>query len=194
VKRSYWPLGLVLLLAPALSAAAEPERVAEPKEVIVAFADLCIMAADVAAEDAAAKERGGTPITVDVPADSPPGRHFDLKVDEVLARVGFSDSACMLMVDAVDVPATAAMLEDFLTHVFDDTGISEAQDDRPLPPGSRKVRDIHLAKPGDTVGMRLTVLAVDHPGSPTTMMLMRNFEAPDARARAATPKPAETNQ
>jgi len=192
MNRPFLLLGSLLLLAPTLSAAvgSTPSldmsaRIAEPREVIVAFADLCLMAPNAAAEDSAVKARGGTPITATPPPGSPPGRHFDLQINGVRARVGFSDSVCMLDISAADVSATTTVLEDFLAHVFNEMGIAEAQDGRPLPPGGRIVRDLHLAKPGDPFGLRLTLLAIDRPGAPSTMVLFRSFEKPDAQAQAA---------
>jgi TonB family protein len=192
MNRPILPMGLLLLLAPALPAAAGSTtsldlsaRIAEPREVILAFADLCLMAPNAAAEDSAVKARGGTPITAKPQPGSPPGRHFDLRINEVPARVGFSDSVCMLDVNAADVSATSAVLDDFLANVFKEMGAAEAHDDRPLPPGARMVRDMHLAKPGDPFGLRLTLLAMDRPGAPSSMVLFRSFEEPDAQAQAA---------
>lgn len=192
MNRPFLPLGLLLLIAPALSAAAGSApsldvsaRIAEPREVIIAFADLCLMAPNAAAEDSAVKARGGTPITATPPPGSPPGRHFDLRINGVRARVGFSDSVCMLDVSAADVSATSTVLEGFLAQVFNELGTAEAEDGPPLPPGTRMVRDLHLAKPGDPFGLRLTLLAMDSPGAPSTVILFRRIEEPNAQAQAA---------
>ena len=198
MNRSFLPLGLFVLLAPALSTAADqnpsanaPARVAEPREVIVAFADLCIMAPNAAAEDAAVKARGGKPITETPPPGAPPGRHFDLQVDGMRSRVGFAETVCMLDIDGVDIPATATMFDGFLADVFQEMGIAEAQDSRPLPTGGRKVRDLHIAQPGDQFGMRLTLFAFDHDGAPSTMVLIRNVEDAYPPAQAAAPPKAD---
>ena len=200
MKNPALALGLLLLLAPVASATAAETppsldvraRVADPREVVIAFADLCLMAANDAAEDAAVKARGGTPIAETPPQGAPPGRHYDFAVSGVPARVGFGNNngVCMLDVVATDVPATLAMFEDFLTDVFSSMGRAEANDGRPPPPGGRTVRDVHLAKPGDPFGFRLTLIAVDRPGAPSNLILFRFFEQPNARAQAALAAPA----
>ena len=145
MTRPLLSLALLFLLMPALPVTAQspPARAARnaaPQAAVIAFADLCIMAPGPEAEDAAVRKRGGTPIKDTPPPGSAPGRHFDLQVDDVRARVGFGEWVCMLEIGAADANATASVFDDFVAEVFSAWRATPAQSDPP-PPGGRILRE-----------------------------------------------------
>lgn len=200
LRRPLVRLALLLLLMPALPATAQstPARAARnaaPQAAVIAFADLCIMAPGPEAEDAAVRKRGGTPIKDTPPPGSAPGRHFDLQVDDVRARVGFGEWVCMLEIGAADANATASVFDDFVAEVFSAWRATPAQSDPP-PPGGRILRDVFLERPGDPFRMRLVLVDIDHPGAPWSMFLIRRFEpigTLDAAGKALAPAGSAPN-
>lgn len=197
MTRPLLPLALLFLLMPALPAVAQstPARTAAPQAAVIAFADLCIMAPGPEAEDAAVRKRGGTPIKDTPPPGSAPGRHFDLQVDNVRARVCFGEWVCMLEIGAADADATAAVFDGFVAEVFTAMHATPTQPGPP-PPGGRILRDLFLEKPGDPFRMRLTLAAIDHPGAPQSMVLLRRFEPMgtlDGAGQALTPAGSAPN-
>lgn len=202
MKRPLLCLVFVLLLLPACPVSAQSTlaravRSADPQAVVIAFADLCIMAPGPEAEDAAVRKRGGTRIKDTPPPGSAPGRHFELQLDKVRARVGFGEWVCMLDIGAVNANATAAVFDGFVAEVFTSMHATPTQEGAP-PPGGRILRDLFLEKAGDPFRMRLTLVAIDNPGAPGSMILLRRFEPmgtlEGAGRASAAPTPAAARQ